>query len=618
MEIYADTMIHTRNKNISRSRTALENEDFKTAINYCNAELKSNKKNVEVYLLRGTAYNQLGQTDKAIDDFKIALQLDPSNLEILKKLFFSYTKTGNIQKSIIACNEIIQRYPSDNDELVFKEICKLLMEKGKYQECLKLLNNIIKRSGEHHIYHHLIGLNHYKLYNYKDAIRHFKKAYKLDKNFKYLISLSKAYVQFNEGDKAYDELLSFWKSRKTELIQSEKIEIVEAIADISVKNGAIDDAINWYNELLIIFDDNSSKKEVELKKAHLYKMIMEYDKALEIYQTLIKVNSNSIQEFIYSADIYERKGMFKEAYEEYKKALYLDPYHKEANIGLANISIMKHDYHKAQELIDTLYEYNKLDANYIKGSITVFQLLYESDKDNKEEHKNKLYNLITDIIKLEPNQLSHYEKMINLLLIDDKLDYAVKILDSASNLITDNRIFLLKGYVNSYINFEDSYEFYNIYIDNDGSEEELQLFQAKYLYFNKDYESSLDILLKILHKNNNHIDALELLLENNIKLKDFEEASDILEQLIDIDETNYQYYYKKGIILARSKKYEESIEYFQRAIALNNYYIDSYYNLGLVYAKIKESEEAIKYFKVVLYLNINYDTKVFKKISDLL
>ena len=122
-------IVNFNNKNVARSKTALDNKDFNTAIKYCNEELKKNKRNVDCYVIRGSAYNQQGKVEAAVSDFKTAIQLDPTNLDIMKKLFFSYAKTNDIDNALVVCNNIIHRYPSDNDELVFQEIIRMLMER---------------------------------------------------------------------------------------------------------------------------------------------------------------------------------------------------------------------------------------------------------------------------------------------------------------------------------------------------------------------------------------------------------------------------------------------------------------------------------------------------------
>lgn len=615
-------MLHFANKNISRSKTALENKDFQTSIKYCNDELKKNKRNVDVYLIRGSAYNQLGKTDLAIEDFKSAYQLDPSNIDILKKLFFSYAKIKDIQNSALVCNTIISQFPSDNDEFVYQEICRLLMEREQYENCLKLLTDIVQRSGEHHIFHHLMGLNYYHLNDFENAIKQFKKALKKESNIRYLLSLVECYHRINQSDKAHKELLKFWKEQHSiqDFDKEDKTSIISALADSCIKMLNFEEAINWYNDLLIIEESREGKIEIEHKKAHIYKMLKQYDKALEIYQIIIRTSSNSIKEFIECADIFKRQGKYKEAFEEYKKVLFLEPTNIYAILGIANICIMKHDYNQAHELLDIAYLNNKQNPIYLKQCADIYLELLDKEKNNEDKVANlkeKLYQMLPFLIQNHGQDIENYEKLIHLAISDEKYDYAKEIADKAVMFCPDNKSRLLQAYTLSYIDNQVGETYYETYLSYQGDKAEVSYYKAKYSYILGEFEEAFAYLTETLSLNEYHTMALELLVQVLFNLKQHDNALQVSERLISNNQYNAEYYYKCGIILARLKRYEDAIHYFKNAIMLNNFYLDAYYNLATVYYKLIDFDESLKCYKIIIYLNPDYNQDVYMKIAEI-
>lgn len=610
------------NKNISRSRTALENKDFQTAIKYCNNELKVNKRNVDIYLIRGAAYNQLGKTDLAIVDFKSAYQLDPSNLDILKKLFFSYAKIKDIHNCLTVCNTIMQQYPSDNDEFVYQEICGLLMERQQYENCLKLLQDIIRVSGEHHIYYHLMGLNYYHLNNFEEAVKYFNRALKNEFNTKYLLSLVECYHRTNQSDKAYKELIKLWKEQKTitEMPKEEKVLLIHSLADTCIKMLNFDEAINWYNDLLILEETREGKIEIEHKKAHIYKMLKQYDKALEIFQIIIQTNNNSVKEFLECADLYKRLGKYKEAFEEYKKVIYLDSSNPVATIGLANLCIMKHDYNQANELLNIAYINNRQNVHYLKQCAELYFDLLEKERnvaDKTKEIKEKLYEMLSSLLIASPQDIDNYERLIHLYIEDKMYDEAKEVSDKAITNTSDNKAKLLQAYSISFLDSQIGEVYYENYLSSQGDKVEVEYYKAKNLFILNDNDNALSYLVDALSLDEYHTPSLELLVQVLFNLKKNEEALSASEKLISSNLYCAEYYFKSGIILARLKRYEDAIKYLNSAILFNNFYLDAYYNLATAHFKLKNFEESLKYYKIIVYLNPEYNQDVYIKIAEI-
>jgi tetratricopeptide (TPR) repeat protein len=73
--------------------------------------LKSNPKDINVYLMRGTAYGQLGDASKAMADFGQALKLEPKNPQIFVARGQFYLESKNYQQAIADANQAIKLDP---------------------------------------------------------------------------------------------------------------------------------------------------------------------------------------------------------------------------------------------------------------------------------------------------------------------------------------------------------------------------------------------------------------------------------------------------------------------------------------------------------------------------
>jgi len=95
------------------------------------------------------------------------------------------------------------------------------------------------------------------------------------------------------------------------------------------------------------------------------------------------------------------------------------------------------------------------------------------------------------------------------------------------------------------------------------------LASAKYFYDNNDLEAAKKICESVLNNNNKSLEALNLITLINIKKENFGEALKYLNLIIQIDDKNYEAFFKKAMILQRLKKSEEALQNLDSAISLN-------------------------------------------------
>lgn len=87
-----------------------------------------------------------------------------------------------------------------------------------------------------------------------------------------------------------------------------------------------------------------------------------------------------------------------------------------------------------------------------------------------------------------------------------------------------------------------------------------------------------------------------------------EEAKELYEHMMSLNEENVLAWYNMGyVLLELEKEPEKAIPYFERVVEINPQYVDAIYNLGLSYEKIGQPETAIEHYSEALELDPQYD-----------
>jgi len=180
-------------------------EEYNLSISYLelagkiaeNNEIKERiRKNLAIaYNNRGLAYVKLNKFEEAFEDFKKAIELNPSDFEPYIICAYTHDELNQYEDEIECFNKLIELNP---------DIAAFYNERGlayfklrQYEEALKDYNKaVIFNSNIAGVYLNR-GLCYYKLKQYEDAITDYNKAIELNSNY--------ADAYYNRG-LTYDEL----------------------------------------------------------------------------------------------------------------------------------------------------------------------------------------------------------------------------------------------------------------------------------------------------------------------------------------------------------------------------------------------------------------------------
>lgn len=319
------------------------------------------------YLNLGAVYQRKGDFASAMTNYQKAQSLDSSNPVIKINIGSLYQVQGNCQKAIEIFNEVILTNPKDKLPYMYK------------------------------------AKAHNQLKNYAEAVKNYQEVLKIDPkdaqakvemidsigsmpDAQAFVYFDKLIVQFPNDDgilKAYGDALLKKKYFAKAILQYQKViakdgsnigayialaQAYQGLYDFDNAIKTIDSGVfknpedkklpAYLAEILENKDDMLVKKAFELYSKG------DYVKAIETY-LLIKEPEKDV--FVDVGACYQKLGKYKEAFENYSKALALDPSDVEVLCYLGNINCLQNQFEKAKTCYNQALLLEPDNANAKKG-----------------------------------------------------------------------------------------------------------------------------------------------------------------------------------------------------------------------------------------------------------
>lgn len=231
-------------------------EDYEKAVSYIDKQLAV-KENGYYLVCRGLIHNQAMETERAIQDYQKALEYMPDDSIVWNNMACSYQSVRQFEKAIECLVKALES-GKDKEKLPYRNMASCCWAVGRYEEALEW-------------YHKALAL-------WPDYTYLWKK-------------LGDAYYDLNEFDKA----LEAYEHTK------ERSDHYKDISDVWMKQGNMQKAI-WYCKKGIKTAEDGEKAEHYSNLGDLYmEMMMDYEKAIDCYQTASDLESDPAQRFYYEA-----------------------------------------------------------------------------------------------------------------------------------------------------------------------------------------------------------------------------------------------------------------------------------------------------------------------------
>ena len=270
-------------------RDFLANQKFEEALKLYYAKdyhgaIKLNTEAIELkpdwswpYNNRGVAYYDLGQNERAIQDYNKAIQLNPNYADAYNNRGIAYRHLGQYERAIQDYNKAIQLNPNyaeayNNRGVAYMDGLK------QYERAIQDYNKAIQLNPNYTEAYYNRGTAYAKLGQYMIAIQEFDKAIQLNPNYAHA---------YNNRGAVYDELKQY------EL------------------------AISDYNKAIEL---NQNYADAYNNRSIAYSNLKQYEKAIADKTKVIQLRPNDAKAYYWRGKYYEALGEAAKAQADFAKA----------------------------------------------------------------------------------------------------------------------------------------------------------------------------------------------------------------------------------------------------------------------------------------------------------
>ena len=246
----------------------------------------------EIYQYYAIAYEQMSKYDSSEFVLLDGLQKLPDNIELRKRLAYSYKRQGKINKEIIEYERLADLSPEDLN--ILNSLSKLYKDHNRYEDQILILEIILKLDGNNEIAQSELALAFEN--SGRDPLDVYRKRYEdnLD-NLSYGLDYSDRLMQADFHQDAVIILKSVIKKDPTSKIAYRKL------AESCIKIDDLEEAAIAYNALFKI-DPRDERISIEL--SNIFIEIADYDKALKWADKSIDINSENGDSYAQKAKVY--------------------------------------------------------------------------------------------------------------------------------------------------------------------------------------------------------------------------------------------------------------------------------------------------------------------------
>jgi tetratricopeptide (TPR) repeat protein len=301
-----------------------------------------------------TVYGRSDLANKAIEEYRLAIEADPSSEFLTAGLAELYVKTGRIRDAVLEAQDIIKRDPNNLEahKLLGRIYLRSLgdMPGGNGSDnVLKLAieqyEQIVKLEPDNVDDHLLLGRLYRLSGDTSKAEAELKTGVKLDPGSEEAVT-TLAMLYTDEGDTAH--ALQVLKAVPD---AGRSAKLYSALGAAYEQRKDYKNAIDAYKHAIVLDRDNLDAIR------GLAENLMEdgqYDAALEQYKVIVDSNPEDAQSYVRMAEIYRRQAKYDQALESLKKADTLVPDSAEVAYNMAAVYQAQGRYDDATKLLQDL------------------------------------------------------------------------------------------------------------------------------------------------------------------------------------------------------------------------------------------------------------------------
>jgi len=296
----------------------------------------SNDTNIQIlesaYFNNGNSYNQIGKYQEAINFYKKAIELNPTNDFIYFNLGFMYESVNSLGEALLSYQKAID-LSNINVEYYYQK-ANVLFKLEQYEQADEVYNIILKLDKHHYKSLNNIGLIHDKFNRNGEAIKCYLSAIEVNPKYEDAhFNLGFSYGNANKLDesvKSYNIVLS---------INPNNDKALNNLGDVYKKQGNFQNAVECYKKLL---EKDPKNESLLFNLGNTYDELNNYAEAISTFKKSLEINPNNDNTYTNLGYIFGRLNNFDEAIHSYNKALEINPDNTAANHNLHVVTHKKH------------------------------------------------------------------------------------------------------------------------------------------------------------------------------------------------------------------------------------------------------------------------------------
>jgi len=371
--------------------------DFEAVIEYFEKYNLSNVKNASIYYYTGASYLALGNTKKALELYKEAVEFDNSDYDIVYNCANLLYQEGQYKE---AAKILLSNSYAKMNHKTFALLGDICISENKTNEAIEYYSKACRLNPRNPLYYYSLATAYSVNGFLKEAEENYHNAVKLSpNNLFYAYTLALVYYQMKQISKAKEKIKGILA------INPDNINALTLKARIATDENDVVSAEQILKKVLEKEPENDYALYI---RSQVYKKLAWWEKALETINLAIKYNPNSI-EYMSDAITYNiSSGNYSEAEDLCFRILKKDPNYIFAYVSLTEIYVKQRKFSEALENIEKTLELDiNTDTAYImKATIyrenELFDQAIESAKRaiSLAPDKNEYYIFIADLCYL--------------------------------------------------------------------------------------------------------------------------------------------------------------------------------------------------------------------------
>jgi tetratricopeptide (TPR) repeat protein len=527
-----------------------------------------------------TMYGRSDLANKAMDEYRLAIQADPSSEFLTSALAELYVKTGRIRDAVLQAQDILKRDPNNLEahkllgRIYLRSLGDMPGNGNGSDNVLKLAieqyEQIIKIEPDNVDDHLLLG-RLYRLNNdLQKAESELKTAVKLDPNSEEAVT-TLALLYTDEGDTAHAlQVLSAVPDA------GRSAKLYSALGATYEQRKDYKGAIDAYKHAIMLDRDNL---DAIRGLAENYLNDGQIDKALEQYKVIADANPEDAQTYLRISEIYRRQGKYDEALDSLRKAQAMVPDALEVPYNIAVVYEAQGRYDDGERiLLDLLKRTEKPDSGYS-----------QADRNNRGIFIERLGMIYRDQENY-PAAVEAFRKMLPLGDENARTGYQ-DIIDTYREA---------KQWAEGTAVAQEA-------VQKMPNDRELRMVLDAQLADMGDPDKPLADVRSMLKGTAEDRDVYLRLAIMNTRLKRWKDAEDALDkaELLSTKSEDKEYvYFLRGSTYEREKKYDQSEAEFKKVLALNPQSAATLNYLGYMNAdRGVELDQSLNYIKQAVSLD---------------